>query len=69
MLLHDASASSRMSAKVQDVSQSGGCGCIAQVGEQAPAPESEAVRVCEHPGGWYAAGESEMLSSRAKIVF
>jgi hypothetical protein len=28
-----------------------------QVGEQAPAPDNNAVRLREHPGGWYAAGE------------
>ena len=33
-----------------------------QVGEHAPAPDDEAVQVREHPGGWYAAGESPLVN-------
>ena len=33
-----------------------------QVGEQAPAPDNEAVQVREHPGGWYAAGENPLVN-------
>ena len=40
------------------------CVCMEQVGEQAPAPQNEAVRVREHPGAWYAAGESSSLQSQ-----
>ena len=37
------------------------------MGEQAPAPDNNAVRLREHPGGWYAAGERHLWLAQESV--